>query len=104
MIRVFLWAFALTLAGLFAIMSVMPAAAQTPPCTSLPDALAALQQRYGEVPRVSGLASNGSLMVVTASEAGGFSVLLVTPDGRACMVASGEAFEVIEADKPGVDG
>ena len=62
MIRVFLWAFALTLAGLFAIMSVMPAAAQTPPCTSLPDALAALKQRYGEVPRVSGLASNGSLM------------------------------------------
>ena len=75
--------------------------AQTPPCIVLTDALAALQQRYGEVPRVSGLASNGSLMVVTASEAGGFSVLLVTPDGRACMVASGEAFEVLPG---GVEG
>ena len=73
----------------------LPAAAQTPQCTSLPDALMALQQRDGEVPRVSGLASNGSLMVVTAREAGGFSVLLVTPDGAACMVASGEAFEVL---------
>lgn len=101
MIRVFLWAFALTLAGLFAIMSVMPAAAQTPPCTSLPDALMALQQRYGEVPRVSGLASNGSLMIITAGEAGGWSVLLVTPDGSACMVASGEAFEVLPG---GVEG
>ena len=104
MIRVFLWAFALTLAGLFAIMSVMPAKAQTPQCTSLPDALMALQQRYGEVPRVSGLACNGSLMVITASEAGGFSVLLVNPDGAACMVASGEAFEVKEPEPQGVDG
>ena len=86
---------------LLSALLALPAAAQTPQCTSLPDALAALQQRYGEVPRVSGLASNGSLMVITASEAGGFSVLLVTPDGLACMVASGEAFEVIEAGKPG---
>ena len=49
---------ALCIAALLA----LPAQAQTPQCTSLPDALMALQQRYGEVPRVSGLASNGSLM------------------------------------------
>lgn len=79
----------------------LPAAAQTPPCIGLTDALAALQQRYGEVPRVSELASNGSLMVITAGEAGGWSVLLVTPDGSACMVASGEAFEVLPG---GVEG
>ena len=75
--------------------------AQTPPCIVLTDALAALQQRYGEVPRVSGLASNGSLMIITAGEAGGWSVLLVTPDGQACMVASGDAFEVLPG---GVEG
>lgn len=82
----------------------LPAQAQTPPCTGLPDALAALQQRYGEAPRVSGLVSNGSLMIVTASEAGGFSVLLVSPEGVACMVAAGEGFALTEAPKPGVDG
>lgn len=73
-------------------------------CTSLPDALAALATRYGEAPRVSGLTSTGALMIVTASEAGGFSVLLVSPDGVACMVAAGEGFALTEAPKPGVDG
>ena len=81
-----------------------PVQAQTPPCTGLPDAIAALQQRYGEAPRVSGLVSNGSLMIVTASEAGSFSVLLVSPEGVACMAASGEGFGLTEAPKPGVDG
>lgn len=66
---------------LLSALLALPAAAQTPPCTGLTDALAALQQRYGEVPRVS--------------------VLLVTPDGSACMVASGEAFEVLPG---GVEG
>jgi hypothetical protein len=82
----------------------LPAAAQTPQCTGLPDALAALAAQYGEHPRVSGLTYNGSLFLMTAAENGGWSVLLVSPDGRACMVASGAAFEVIEPEAPGVDG
>jgi len=81
-----------------------PVQAQTPQCMGLPDALAGLAQRFQEQPRVSGLTSTGALMIVTASEAGGFSVLLVSPDGTACMVAAGEGFEVTEAPKPGVDG
>ena len=80
-----------------------PAQAQTP-CTGLPDALAALAARYAEAPRVSGLMANGQLMIITASEAGGFTVMLVTPDGQACMAASGEGFGLIEAEAPGVDG
>ena len=80
-----------------------PGQAQTP-CTGLPDALAALAARYAEAPRVSGLTSTGALMIVTASEAGGFSVLLVSPEGVACMVAAGEGFALTEAPKPGVDG
>lgn len=86
------------------ILTGLAAKAQTPQCTGLPDALTALQQRYGEAPRVSGLVSNGSLMIVTASDAGGLSVLLVSPDGTACMVASGEAFEMLPDEPPGVDG
>jgi hypothetical protein len=31
-------------------------------------------------------------------------VLLVTPDGQACMVASGEAFEMLPDEPQGVDG
>jgi hypothetical protein len=73
-------------------------------CISLPDARAALATRYGEAPRVSGFMSNNILMIVTAGEAGGWSVLLVTPDGQACMVASGEAFEMLPDEPQGVDG
>ncbi len=80
-----------------------PAQAQTA-CTGLPDALAALAARYAEAPRVSGLMANGQLMIITASEAGGFTVLIVTPEGLACMVASGSAFEVRAQEPAGVDG
>lgn len=86
------------------ILTGLAARAQTAPCTALPDALAALSARYGEAPRVTGMTSAGTLMVITASEDGGWSVLLVTPDGTACMAASGSAFEVIAPEPAGVDG
>ena len=86
---------------ILALCLAAPAQAQTP-CTGLPDALAALAARYAEAPRVSGLMANGQLLIITASEAGGFTVMLVTPDGQACMAASGEGFGLIEAPKSGV--
>ena len=88
---------------ILALCLAAPAQAQTP-CTGLPDARAALAARYAEAPHVSGLMANGQLMIITASEAGGFTVMLVTPDGQACMAASGEGFGLIEAEAPGVDG
>ena len=88
---------------ILALCLAAPAQAQTP-CTGLPDALAALAARYDEAPRVSGLMANGQLMIITASEAGGFTVLIVTPEGLACMAASGEGFGLIEEEAPGVDG
>ena len=48
--------------------------------------------------------ANGQLMIVTASEAGGFTVLIVTPEGLACMAASGGNLEVLEPEPEGVDG
>lgn len=87
---------------ILALLLALPAQAQTTPCTALPDALAALSARYGEAPRVTGLTSAGTLMVITASEDGGWSP--VTPDGTACMAASGSAFEVIAPEPAGVDG
>lgn len=80
-----------------------PAQAQTL-CAPLTDALAGLSARYAETPRASALMSDGQMLIITASEAGGFTVLIVTPDGQACMAASGEGFGLIEAEAPGVDG
>lgn len=89
---------------ILAVLLAMPAAAQAPQCAPLLDALAARVAKYQEQPRVSALTSNGQLMIVTASQDGGFSVLLVSPDGKACMVASGSALEVVEPEPAGVDG
>lgn len=72
----------------------MPASAQTPQCAPLPDALAALAARYQEQPRVSALTSGGQLMIVTASQDGGFSVLSCRRTAMPVMAASGSAFEV----------
>ena len=77
-----------------------PGHAQTA-CTGLPDALAALAARYAEAPRASGLMANGELMIITASEAGTWTALVVTPEQMACMAASEEGFGLTEAPKPG---
>jgi hypothetical protein len=88
---------------LASLLIAAPAYAQEPQCTGLPDALAALAGQYQEAPRVSGLTSAGTVMLITASPNGGFSVLIVTPDGKACMVASGTNLEVQDAEAPGSD-
>ena len=61
-----------------------PAQAQTL-CAPLTDALAGLSARYAETPRASALMSDGQMLIITASEAGGFTVLIVTPDGLKTM-------------------
>lgn len=103
MIRVFVAALILGLIVL-AGLSALPSRAQGAQCASVADALAALAARYHEHPRVSGLAANGAMMLVTASADGGFTVLMVSPDGTACMVATGTALELHAITAPGLDG
>ena len=45
--------------------------------------------------------ANGELMIITASEAGTWTALVVTPEQMACMAASEEGFGLTEAPKPG---
>lgn len=85
-------------------LAALPVRAQDVQRAGLPDALQGLSQRYAEAPRVQGLTAAGHMLVITQSATGSWSALLVSPDGQACMVAFGEALEVIEAVKPGIDG
>ncbi len=71
-------------------------------CAPVAAALAGLATTYAEAPRVSALMGS-HVLIITASEAGGWTALEVKPDGEACIVASGEAFEVMDAPKPGDD-
>lgn len=81
----------------------LPAFAQDPNCAPVADALAGLAKNYGEAPRVTALMTGGNFLVITAAPAGGWTALEVQPDGTACIVAAGEAFEVQDAPKPGDD-
>ena len=78
----------------------LPASAQQA-CLALPQFLDGLAEKYAETPRMSGLAGN-QLLVITASDAGTWTALMVNPDGTACMVSAGEAFVIAPVAAPGV--
>jgi hypothetical protein len=69
-----------------------------PPSASLcgprADIVAVLRQRWQEVQVSMGLQPDGRLVETYASAAGGFTVLLTSPDGTSCMVSSGEGFRL----------
>ena len=54
-----------------------------------------LQGKYKEVPVSMGLASNGSVVEITRSETGTWTILLTNPAGVTCLMAAGEHWENI---------
>jgi hypothetical protein len=84
-------------------LAALPARAQVLQCLPLDQAIAALATRYGEGPRIRAMMGGDDMLVITASPAGTWTALIVEPDGKACMVASGEAFGVLDAEPPGTD-
>lgn len=69
-------------------------------CVPYPEAEALLKNKYKEVPRFLGISQNGYLVQLYVSEKGTFSVLLITPQGLACMVDAGESGEFIPGGTP----
>ena len=83
----------------------LSASAQTTACAGRERIVAILSERFGETPRSMGLAANGSVFEVFASDAtGSWTITMTTPDGRTCLMASGEAYGLIDAPPPGIDG
>ena len=69
-----------------------PAAAQN--CAPVTHVAEQLGTQYGETVQDMGIASNGALVQWWGNaETGTWTVIAVTPDGTACLVASGEGFE-----------
>lgn len=93
------------LCALFAVMMSAPAQAQQPPCMPLPEFLRILSDEYGETPERRGYENSGAAVMVTANhEAGTWTILMVTPNGAACGVAAGQAWEAIEPKPAGREG
>jgi len=86
-------------AAMLMLATVTPAIAE-PNCASLPDLMGGLAANFGEQPRVTAL-MGGSMLIITVAPTGGWTALEVQPDGTACIVAAGEAFEIMDAQPVG---
>ena len=84
-------------AAALALASCTPAFAQPgPPCAPARDLLPHLESQYGEIPVARGLSSRGSLTLLVRSPDGAtWSLIVLLPDGRACLADSGEDWQAI---------
>ena len=96
-------ALSLGCAGLIA--AVQPALAQASPagpaCADRRVVIDTLSQNYGETRRSIGLAANDTVMELYASaETGSWTIAVTLPDGRTCLMASGQGFEPVAENLP----
>ncbi len=64
-------------------------------CAPYEDVKQTLREDYGEMPIGRGLANNVVVETWANLETGTFTIHIVFPDGRACLIASGENWETV---------
>ena len=73
------------------------AQAQNNNCGPRERVLTTLAEKYQETRRSIGLATQGRVMEVFASdESGSWTIIVTMPNGVTCLVASGQAFEEVD--------
>lgn len=73
----------------------LPAAAETS-CSSRDKVLDHLSHKYSETPVAVGVANNGGVIEVLSSLDGQtWTIIITMPDGMSCMVAAGEAWDLL---------
>ena len=71
-------------------------------CAEREAAVSHLSSKYRERTMALGLASNGGVLEILTNEAGTtWSIIVTTPDGISCMVASGEHWEPVQPIRAG---
>lgn len=65
-------------------------------CGERVDIIDTLKSRYHETPISMGLAGNGGVVEVFASQKGSWTILVTQPTGVACVVSAGEAWESLK--------
>lgn len=87
------------------LVSAAPASASEPICGSYRTIAATLTDQWQEAVIGRGLNGEGQMVVILADPAGDtWTALVVSPDGTACMVANGTAWEALPMPAPGVEG
>ena len=87
------------IAALCLAISLLPvtAEAQNNNCGPREKVLTTLAEKYQETRRSIGLATQGRVMEVFASEeSGSWTIIVTMPNGITCLVASGQAFEAVD--------
>jgi hypothetical protein len=102
------------LAYLFALLIGTPAVAHHIPehllvqeqmtCGGYADMSARLGTEWGEYARFGGLDQKGMFTVLFVSESGSWTVLMIRPDGKACVAAAGSNGQINDAPPQGIDG
>lgn len=68
--------------------------AQTGNCATRADVIKRLSEGYGETRKGIGIAGQGAVMELFASdETGSWTITVTLPDGTTCLVASGQSYE-----------
>lgn len=74
-------------------LAVQPAAGQHV-CAARSDIVKSLQQEYEETPNAMGMSDSGAVIeVLSARDGKTWTILMTTPDGTSCVVATGEMWE-----------
>lgn len=95
------WLFQMTMGLGIMVLAAQQVQAQSPNCAPRPDVLQRLAETYGETRRGIGMARQGAVMEVFASdETGTWTITVTLPDGMTCLIAAGEAYEVMAEALP----
>ncbi len=96
------WKLALSF-GLVLSAAAQAAYAQAPSANCAPHAIVVerLADRYGESRQTIALGANNALVETFASlETGSWTITVTSPGGLTCLVASGQAFEIVAEAAP----
>jgi len=94
--------FILPLLGTCACLLLAAAPAYANPACSAHDVIIGrLAEAYGETRHAMGLGQNNAMIEVYSSEeSGSWTILVTRPGGPTCMVAAGEAFQILNEMLP----
>ena len=84
-----------TLAAFVFVLSVTSANAQAV-CGERAKFIETLAKQHQEQPTSIGMTSNGQIIEVLTSAKGSWSIIITSPQGKTCLVATGEAWETVE--------
>lgn len=77
-------------------LAITPVAAETRNCAPRDAVVERLAERYGESRQSIGLGANNAVVEVFASpETGTWTITVTMPTGVSCLVASGQAYEMV---------